>query len=130
MRPSRIGEAGFALIELLVVVAMVGTLVTVAISQLFRYRARALDAEMQAALHSARNAIEAFYESNNYSYVGVTVADLRSKGYRASADVTLTIVAATSSDFTLRACAAGGTSTSFVLETTSGGIRSDTGTCS
>lgn len=50
------GEAGFTLVELLVVVAILGILAAIAMQAMSRYRAQAYDA---AAIHDLANAVKA-----------------------------------------------------------------------
>lgn len=125
---NRRREAGFTLIELLVVVAIVAILAAVAIPQFATYKRKAHDAEMTSALNSARTAMEAFYESNDYTYAGATLAGLILKGYRVG-NADLEIVSAGSTDYVLRACLDGGTSNSFTFDTALGSNTPTAATC-
>jgi prepilin-type N-terminal cleavage/methylation domain-containing protein len=66
-------EAGFTLVELLVVVAIIGILAAIAMQATSRYRAQAYDA---AAIHDLSNAVtaEEAYYATFQQYVGVDVA--------------------------------------------------------
>ena len=68
-RPA--ATAGFTLVELLVVVAIIGILAAIAMQAMSRYRAQAYDA---AAVHDLANAVkseEAYYATNEV-YVAIT----------------------------------------------------------
>ena len=118
---------GFTLVELLVVAAVVSILAAIAIPQYAEYRKKATDADMEAALATGRVAMEAFYEANDYTYVGAVLTDLVDHGYRQSEGLTLQILAPGASDYGLRACATGGTYPAFKFETTTGIIEGEPG---
>jgi hypothetical protein len=59
---------------------------------------------------------EAFYDSNQGSYTGATVADLEKLGFRPSEGVTLTIQDATDQHYKLEACSEGGIAKSWVFD--------------
>src|SRR5262245_41707810 len=66
--PRQAAQAGFTLVELLVVVAIIGILAAIAMQAMSRYRQQAYDA---AAMHDLANAVkaeEAYYATNS-SYV-------------------------------------------------------------
>ncbi len=54
-------EAGFTLLELLVVIGIIGVLASIAIPQFNAYRQRAFDARAKSDLRSAANAQDAYY---------------------------------------------------------------------
>lgn len=120
---------GFTLIELLVVVGIVAILASIAIPQYGLYRKKGSDATMEAALNSARIAMEAYYESNDYSYIGADVAALEAKGYRETENVTLEITPQ-ATEYSLRACYGGGSHPSFVFVSDIGKILGDSSGCS
>lgn len=122
-------EAGFTLLELLVTSAIIGVLAAIAIPQYSRYKSRAVDGAMQSALRDARTAIEAFGIDNNGSYAGADLAALQAHGYSTSVNVALDVEAPTTDSYVLRACANGGTSTSFVYDSTIGKMQNDAGAC-
>lgn len=117
--PNR--RSGFTLVELLVVVAIISILTSVALPFFAKYKQQAVDADMHAALNSARNAMEAFYVPNS-SYVGVTLVDLATNGYRGSPSITLKDPsgAATLTTYVLSVCATGGTVPAFTYDSTVG----------
>ena len=135
MRPEKRQEAGFTLVELLVVVAIIGILAAVAVSQYALYKQKASDAQMEAALQSARQAMEGFYVENT-SYVGATVGNLPDHGYRATASVTVNVFGPafagnpTDSGYSILACTTGGTSPAMSYDTTIGTMTPATGPCS
>src|SRR6185312_1452069 len=63
MQPSKAisPEAGFTLLELIVVVAVLGILAAIAIQQFSLFRARAMDATMRSDLKNAALAMESYY---------------------------------------------------------------------
>lgn len=122
--------AGFTLVELLVVIAIIAVLAAVAVPAYAQYRRNAADSEMRVALQNARNAMEAFYEANDLTYESVTRLDLEAKGFPPDPDITLVILTATLSDYSLRACRAGGTAQSFKFDTSNGLIVAEDVPCS
>jgi len=61
-------QRGFTLIEIMIVVAIMGTLMTLAIPKLMTYRARSFRAEVKSNLGAIRSSQEAYYsESGDYS---------------------------------------------------------------
>jgi type IV pilus assembly protein PilE len=121
-------QRGFTLVELLVVVAIIGILATVALTEFAHYKQEAVDTDMVASLHSARHAMEGYYVGV-LSYAGATEADLLTYGYRASPDISLKIVSATGDNYVVRVCAVGGTSPAFVYDTNVGHDQPDSGSC-
>jgi prepilin-type N-terminal cleavage/methylation domain-containing protein len=69
------GEAGFTLIEVLVVLVIVGILVAVAVTSYLGYKDRANRASAQANVRSAIPAVET-YHADNGSYDGMSVPSL------------------------------------------------------
>lgn len=59
-KPSSKGS-GFTLIEILMVMAVLGLLVAIAIPQFMSYRSQAVDAEMKSDLRNTAIAIEAYF---------------------------------------------------------------------
>lgn len=88
------GAAGFTLVELLVVVAIVGILASVAVPQYAAYRQRGFDARAQSDLRNAAIAQEAYFALNE---VYVTCADAACvtdlPGFRRSDGVSITLTA-------------------------------------
>jgi prepilin-type N-terminal cleavage/methylation domain-containing protein len=68
-------EAGFTLVELLVVMLVLAILVAIAIPAFYGQSDKARDAEAKQALGAARTAIEVI-ERERSSYAGITAADL------------------------------------------------------
>lgn len=129
-RRFRSAAAGFTLVELLVVIAIVGILASIAITQYALYKAKAVDAQMQSALNSAREAMECHYvKGNPPSYQGADEAVLRADcDYRGTApNVHLLIVSATLDQYTLLACAAGASSPAWRYDSNVGTMVPDSG---
>jgi type IV pilus assembly protein PilA len=76
--PSRT-EAGFTIVELLVVMMIIGLLAAIAIPAFFNQRNRAQDARAKELTHISRTAIEAYSTQSvgTSTYTGATVARLR-----------------------------------------------------
>jgi prepilin-type N-terminal cleavage/methylation domain-containing protein len=73
----RHGEAGFALIELLVVMVIVGILAAFALPTFFNQKDKAGDARAKEYVHSAVVAMETYSTDNNGKYTGVEEGDLK-----------------------------------------------------
>jgi type IV pilus assembly protein PilA len=57
-------QSGFTMIELLIVIAVIGILATVAIPQYTQYKARANDADAKSTLHSIFLACKSYWTDN------------------------------------------------------------------
>ena len=121
MRSSRKNASGFTLIELLVVVAVISILAAIAIPQYANYKKKSVDSSIESSLHSARVAMESYYEANGYTYDGATIADLADPhGYRGATGFTLNIVDTTPTKYELRGCQQGASFASFVYDSDMG----------
>ena len=109
---------GFTLIEILMVAAVIGVLVAIAIPQFVGYRARAFDTQMKSDLKNAAIAMESYF-ADKKSYP-TTVAAITVVGFTQTPGVTLTINVISPSSFTLTASAPNGTQPSFTLNSATG----------
>ena len=114
-------NAGMTLLELLVVVAVVGILASIAIQQVSLYRARAFDASMRSDLKNAALAMESYY-GEFLEYPNTQTAILL-VGYRNTSGVSLTINVTSPSTFTLTAARPNGSQLSFTYDSTTGIIN-------
>jgi type II secretion system protein G len=73
LRPS---EAGFTLVELLVVMLILGLLASIAIPSFLNQADKADDAGAKATVRAAQTAMEAYSTTNNGEYIGATHAKL------------------------------------------------------
>jgi type IV pilus assembly protein PilA len=64
------GEAGFTLVELLVVMLIIGLLAAIAIPGFFNETQKANDVQAKVFVRTAQTAVEAYATDNNGSYVG------------------------------------------------------------
>ena len=65
-------EAGFTLVELLVVMLILGLLAAIAVPSFYNQRDKARDAEAKAAVRTAQTAIETYATDRNGSYLSAT----------------------------------------------------------
>ena len=114
-------EQGFTLLELIVVIAVLGILMAIAIQQFSLYRSRATDAAMRSDLKNAALAMESYY--GEFLDYPASVNALRLVGYRNTNGVTLTINVSSPSSFTLNAATPNGTQPSFTFDSSTGLIN-------
>ncbi len=114
-------NSGFTLLELIVVVAVLGILVAIAIQQFAIYRGRAIDAAMRSDLKNAALAMEGYY--GEFLEYPATVNAIQLVGFRKTGGLTLAITVPTPSTFTLTATMANGTQPSFTFDSTTGLIN-------
>lgn len=114
-------QAGFTLLELIVVVAVLGILVAIAVQQFQLHRARAIDASMRSDLKNAALAMESYY--GEFLAYPTTETAIRLVGYRKTFGVTLSISVPTPSTFTLTAARDHGSQPSFTFDSSTGLIN-------
>jgi type IV pilus assembly protein PilA len=113
--------AGFTLLELLIVIAVLGILAAIAIQNVGLYRARSVDASMRSDLRNAAMAMESYY--GEFLAYPSTETALLLNGYRRTSGVTLTINLTTPSTYTLTAARPSGSQPSFTFDSSTGLIN-------
>ena len=81
---------GFSLIELMIIIAIIGVLASIAVTQFSLYRKRAYNSSALADLRSAAAAQEA-YHVDNKMYAGLSASLGPNYGYASSDGVILTV---------------------------------------
>ena len=114
-------SSGFTLLELIVVVAVLGILVAIAIQQFAIFRSRAVDAAMRSDLKNAALAMESYY--GEFLEYPASVSAIQLVGFRKTSGITLTITVPSSSTFTLNAAMPKGTQPSYTFDSATGLIN-------
>lgn len=95
-------EAGFTLVELLVIVAIIGILAAIAIPQFSDYRKRGFEATVKSDLKNAAVAQEAYFAQYR-RYKSGTLSATTLTGYNKSAEIAAINATALGNTFTLHA---------------------------
>jgi type IV pilus assembly protein PilA len=74
LRDRLAAQEGFTLIELLVVIVIIAILAAIAVPAYLGFTTQAQGAAAEADLRAAVPAAEAYYQSNNDSYVGLSIS--------------------------------------------------------
>lgn len=118
------GDAGFTLVELLVVVAILGILAAIAIPQFNVYRQKGFDARAVTDLRNAATSEEAYFSSNS-TYTScndaTSCASILGFGYKNSSGVQLKMTG-TVSTFTGTASHGSGSGKVWSYDNAAGGI--------
>jgi type IV pilus assembly protein PilA len=117
-------EAGFTLVELLVVMLILGLLAAIAIPSFFNQRDKAKDADAKAGVRTAQTAMETYATDHGGLYTPTpTVADLRGIEQTLN-DVTLSAPTSTADSYTVTATST--TGNTFSINRASTGITTYT----
>ena len=106
----RVGdEAGFTLVELLIVIAIIGALAAIAIPSFLSQRSKASDADAKEAARTAALAMETYSVDSGGDYDGATPDELR-RIEEVLSDATLTVPSASGHAYELNSGSASGNS--------------------
>jgi len=119
-KPSSKGR-GFTLIEILIVMAVLGLLVAIAIPQFMSYRSEAIDAQMKSDLRNASIAIEAYYAKQ--SVLPASLAETAGYGFQSTDGVTLSFAILSPTSYRVTAAKTGGTQPNFTYDSATGSIQ-------
>jgi type IV pilus assembly protein PilA len=114
-------KAGMTLLELLMAMAVIGSLAAISLQEFNNHRRRAIDSSMRSDLRNAAMAMESYY--GEFLEYPASLASILLVGYRNTASVTLTIAIPTPSTYTLTAARAAGTQPSFTFDSATGLIN-------
>lgn len=114
-------DSGFTLVEILVVIAVIGLLVAIAIPQFMTYRSEAIDAEMKSDLRNTAIAIEAYFAKQ--TVLPASTAEIAGYGFQPTAGVTLSYVVLSPTSYRVTAAKTGGTQPNFTFDSATGSIH-------
>jgi prepilin-type N-terminal cleavage/methylation domain-containing protein len=122
-KPKEIGfrpNAGFTLVEILIVIAIIALLAVIAIPQFIGYRSQAVDAQLKSDLRNAAVAVESYFTKK--SVYPASIAEIESYGFHPTNGVTLTFTIVTPNRYSIMAAKPGGTQPSFTFNSSTGSI--------
>ena len=114
-------HAGFTLIEVLIVIALIALLAAIAIPQFVIYRTRSVDAQMKSDLRNASVAVESYFVTNHVYPTSVGV--ISTLGFQGTQGVTLSLTNVTANSYRLTATKSGGSQPSYTFDSITGSIQ-------
>lgn len=95
------GEAGFTLIELVVVVVVIGALSAIAIPNFARHATAAREASVTSDIHNASLAAESYFTEHDGSFEDFDPSDFDDHGFTPTEGVTIEVSSVSMNDYTL-----------------------------
>ena len=114
-------SAGFTLVEILVVIAVIGLLAAIAIPQFITYRSEAIDAQMKSDLRNASIAIEAYYAKQ--TVLPASLAETVGYSFQSTDGVTVSFVILSPTSYRVTAAKTGGSQPNFTYDSATGSIH-------